>query len=106
MPLTADRYLSSLRADSAALVAAGRHAGLDAAVPMCGDWTVADLMQHIGMVHVRVRETVGRRAANWIQPDELPSPPGREDLFDWFEAGAVQLEQTLTEAGTDADVWN
>src|SRR6476646_9606896 len=107
MTLSADRYLSCLRSDSAAFVDAARRAGLDAPVPMCGDWSVAALVQHTGMVHVRVTETVARRATQWIRPGELPSPPAdRDALFEWFEAGAARLEQTLTDAGPEVDVWN
>src|SRR3954469_18706929 len=103
MPLTPDRYLSALQNDLVILLDAARQAGLDAPVPMCGDWSVADLVDHAGMVHVRVNETVARRATQWVRPEELPSSPGRDELLDWFEAGAARLEQTLREAGPDAD---
>lgn len=108
MPLSADRYLDELRADAAALAAAVRAApSLDAPVPMCGDWNVGDLLEHIGMVHVRVSETVGRRATAWIRPEELPAPPSaRDQLLGWYEEGASRLAQTLAAAGPDADVWN
>jgi MDMPI C-terminal domain/Mycothiol maleylpyruvate isomerase N-terminal domain len=48
--MTAIDHLAALRDDGTALaVAAGQ--GLDAAVPACDGWTVADLVLHTGMVH-------------------------------------------------------
>jgi uncharacterized protein (TIGR03083 family) len=48
--LTPERYLDLLRSDSDRLVAMGER-GLDAAVPSCPGWTVADLLRHTAEVY-------------------------------------------------------
>src|SRR5947209_3455319 len=104
MALTPDRYVSSLRSDSAALVAAARD-HLDAPVPWCGDWTVKDLVEHTGLVHQRVRETVRLRSDRPISVKELPPPPA-SGTVEWFAEGSARLADTLEAVGTEAPVWN
>ncbi len=43
------------------LVEAGR-AGLDAPVPTCAGWTVADVLGHLGRVYRSVSEIIERRS--------------------------------------------
>ncbi len=45
------QYLDAIRTNATALVDAADAAGLDAPVPTCPEWTVADLLGHIGRVH-------------------------------------------------------
>jgi len=44
-------YIAAIRDNASALVDAAERAGLDAQVPSCPDWVVADLLEHIGTVH-------------------------------------------------------
>src|SRR5437764_13279740 len=105
MPLSPDRYLESLRVDVTEMATAARAAGLDAPVPLCGDWTVKDLVEHTGMVHQSIGETVRRRATERVSRRELQPPPA-DGTIEWFEAGAERTAQILEEAGPDEDVWN
>jgi uncharacterized protein (TIGR03083 family) len=98
------RCLTAIRADAAAMAEAAR-LGLDARVPPCPDWSVADLVAHTGRVHRavtrRVRELdLERRSAADI---EIPPP---SELADWLTAGAETLIQVLQAAQPDAPVWN
>ena len=43
-----DEYVDAIRTEGAALAAAARDAGVDAAVPSCPEWRVADLVGHVG----------------------------------------------------------
>ncbi|MGH3740639.1 MAG: maleylpyruvate isomerase family mycothiol-dependent enzyme, partial [Micromonosporaceae bacterium] len=63
--MEASRYLSCLRHDATRLreVASGR---LNAAVPSCPDWTVADLVTHVSVVYLH--------KAKCIQLGEFPRP--------------------------------
>src|SRR5215467_3594765 len=51
-------YLDAITRESGALADAAERAGLDAPVPSCPDWTVADLLVHLGGVQQWARITV------------------------------------------------
>jgi uncharacterized protein (TIGR03083 family) len=74
---------------------------LDAQVPSCPDWTLLDLVQHLG---------VGRRA--WAAtvaagPDATgkAAPREREALLAWMAASTEQLVEELRKAGPDQGSW-
>ncbi len=95
------RYLDAIRTDAAALGAAAA-LGLDAAVPSCPGWTVADLVAHTGVVH-REKERIVRERIE----DRPPAPAAAPDagLVSWFEEGASRLVATLGEADPTTPVW-
>lgn len=98
-------YVELVRTDSAALVAAANSGPLDAPVPSCPGWTVADLLAHIGRVQrwsaacASSTEPVDRRS--------VPEPP--EDpaaLPGWVADGASELADTLTHLDPGRPAWN
>src|SRR5882724_11411141 len=100
-------HIAHLTSDGAQLATAAEHAGLDAAVPTCPDWTVRDLVQHIGRVHRWAGTLV--RDARTTPPqsdDELATPPGDVSLVDWYREGHADLLQVLSEAPADVDCWS
>ena len=97
-------FLEAIRADSAALAAAGRK-GLDAPVLACPDWDVAELLRHTGGVHQWVNETVRTRSSTFINRKDLPPPPD-DDLIGWFERGSESLLTTFDAVDPDEPVWN
>ena len=96
-------YLEALRADGAALAAAAGR-GLDAPVPACEDWTVADLVLHTGMVHRHKLEIVRGRLAEPPRPWP-PAAPDRAELLGWYEQGLQELLTVLEEADPETRVW-
>ena len=44
-------YCAAIRREGHGLHAAARDAGVDAVVPSCPDWRVADLLGHVGRLH-------------------------------------------------------
>lgn len=91
-------YLDALRSDSAALAAAAR-LGLDAKVPSCPEWTVADLVQHVGRLH--------RWVAEMMQTHATSRPPrGEGDPLPPFEEVSSALVEALSSADDDEPVWN
>src|SRR4051794_11831597 len=98
-------YLDAIAADGAALAAAAR-LGLDAQVPSCPDWKVADLVEHTGSVHRWVAEMVGTGAMFRVKRSEMAPPPGPDQLVDWFEQGVDLLVSVLRDAESDRPVWN
>jgi uncharacterized protein (TIGR03083 family) len=98
------RCIASLLADSAALAQAAR-LGLDARVPSCPDWDVAQLLEHTGRVHRSVTRRVQNRETERRSAADI-ALPAREDLPDWFEAGAEALAGVLEAAEAATPVWN
>ena len=76
-------------------------------VPTCPDWSVADLIDHLGTVH--------RWAGNMIAvlaPERIPSarmdleqPDDYADRPVWFRAGAARLLDALRAGDPDAAMW-
>ena len=75
---------------------------LDAAVPGCPGWSLAELAAHLGGIHrwACAAVTEGRPGSS-----RAHAPVGRQQLVAWFATGAAQLQQTLREAGPDAHCW-
>lgn len=102
-----DDYAEAIRREGHALDAAARHAGINAPVPSCPEWTVADLVGHVGRVHRYVTRVVTERTPelrgeHWSAAE--PPPPG--ELLEWFAAGVDPLADTLRSAGPDAPAWS
>jgi uncharacterized protein (TIGR03083 family) len=68
--MDSSRYLESLAADFALLRAAADAAGLDAPVPTCPGWTVADLVEHVAGVYLH--KTLAMQLGDF--PDERDWP--------------------------------
>jgi uncharacterized protein (TIGR03083 family) len=99
-------HVAALRRDGASFEAAVRTAGVDAPVPSCPGWTVADLLEHIGRIHRWVASIVTdaatEPAAFWTEV-EAPPPAG---LVEWYAAGWRGLADVLAAAGPDVEVWS
>jgi uncharacterized protein (TIGR03083 family) len=100
------QHLVALRRDGAAYEGAVRAAGVDAPVPSCPGWTVADLLEHLGRIHRWVASIVSQRdtqpPAFWDQVDV----PARAELVDWSAAGWRALADALAATGPDVEVWS
>lgn len=98
-------YVDAIRSEGAALAAAARDAGVDARVPSCPEWTVADLLSHLGRIHHWVAgivtERKKERGTHW---SEHAAPPVDARL-EWFEGGVKLLADALAAAGPEVVVW-
>jgi uncharacterized protein (TIGR03083 family) len=99
-----DRCIAALLADSAALAEAAR-LGLDALVPSCPGWSVADLLEHTGRVHRAVTRRVRDLESERRSAADMVLPP-RSELVGWLKSGAEALARVLEAAAPDAPVWN
>jgi uncharacterized protein (TIGR03083 family) len=95
LPLIADR--------SDALRQAARDAGLDAQVPSCPDWTVRDLIAHLGEVQRSWAAEV--QVGEEGDPGEIPDREPSGDLFAWSATATQLLTGALAEAGPDRPCW-
>jgi uncharacterized protein (TIGR03083 family) len=84
--------------------------GLELQVPTCPEWTLLDLVQHLGEVH-RFWAAVVNAGPAVASPAESASegveaaPREREALLAWSAASTQQLLGVLREAGPDRGCW-
>lgn len=91
---------------SAALRSAAAAAGLQERVPGCPDWSVADLVAHLGEVQLFWAADVAAGPASSPPGDEVvgdTEPQG--DLLTWSADATATLIAALTEAGPDRMCW-
>jgi uncharacterized protein (TIGR03083 family) len=99
-------HISALEDEGTLLAEAAAKAGLDAQVPSCPDWQVRDLVQHVGQVHRWAHSYVSTGRTTPPDANDSPAtPPGDDDLLDWFNDGHRALVTALREAPGDLDCW-
>ncbi|MFE3551131.1 maleylpyruvate isomerase family mycothiol-dependent enzyme [Streptomyces kronopolitis] len=109
--LTHEEYCARILDETARLREIVRTADLSATVPTCPDWTLADLARHVGGAHRWVGTLVATRAAENVDPADVPEGAGPEGadpaaLDAWLAAGAERMVAALREAGPDTEVWS
>lgn len=104
-------HIEHLRRDGGLLADAASKAGGDAHVPTCPDWTVRDLLLHIGEVHRWAAANVSAPPGERADMEQLASavalaPDDFVDLVAWFRDGRVALVDTLAAADPAGDCWH
>jgi uncharacterized protein (TIGR03083 family) len=84
--------------------------GLELQVPTCPEWTLLDLVQHLGEVHRFWAAALNAGPAAAPPAESAPqgaeaAPREREALLAWSAASTRQLLDTLREAGPDRGCW-
>jgi uncharacterized protein (TIGR03083 family) len=107
MPLTADRYYAQIETGASALADVLDASSPDLHIPTCPDWTLRQLVTHVGRAHRWAAEIVRTRAPEPIPfravPDgALPADPTQRGP--WLRAGARLLVDSVRAAG-DERVW-
>ncbi|MFJ9853000.1 maleylpyruvate isomerase family mycothiol-dependent enzyme [Streptomyces sp. NPDC101150] len=107
--LTHERYCDQLLAEAERFRSHLRDADLSATVPTCPDWTLADLVRHVGGAHRWAGTIVATRSTEFVSLKshvrQGPEGTDREALDAWFAEGAERTVAALREAGPDAEVW-
>jgi uncharacterized protein (TIGR03083 family) len=99
-------YCAAILREGHALTAAARSAGLDASVPSCPDWQVADLLGHVGRLHRWVAAIVESRGDDPTDHWSNAEPPAREDRLDWFDAGVDLVAGALAGVDPSTEAWS
>ncbi len=121
MPLGFPAWLRLIDERSVAFRAAVASApSLEGQVPTCPEWTLLDLVQHLGTSHGRWAATVaagpadahpaetaspGGPAAPWERSGGPAAPWAREALLAWSAESTEQLLSALRESGPDRGCW-
>jgi uncharacterized protein (TIGR03083 family) len=107
---TKDFWLAGLRAEAAAFrTAVDQPGALELPVPTCPEWTVLDLVHHLGGVYWYVRSLVGRGLLT--RPDtagvaaRTEWPAGAEALH-WWDEQLSALQSTLDSLDPELPAWN
>ena len=98
-----EAYIEAIQEQGAALHRAAMAVGPDAAVPGCPGWTVAVLLEHLGLVQRWATSFVrDDRAASF---DDLEEKPSFVDPERWFLDGLAELTAALRAAPPDLRCW-
>ncbi len=99
-------YCAAVRREGHALAEAARAAGVDAPVPSCPEWRVADLLGHVGRLHRWVAGIV--EAAGDDPPDHWSAaePPPEGVRLDWFDAGVDVVADALLRVDPGTAAWS
>jgi uncharacterized protein (TIGR03083 family) len=98
-PLSTDAYRGAIRDEADRLVAAAQRAPLDAPIPSCPDWDVAELLAHMGRVYRWAAACVEANAP--LSRRDLPSPPARDERVAWVQDGATRILEVLDRPADD-----
>src|SRR3954451_6676162 len=97
--MTPEQHTAAIATHAEGLEAAAAAAGLDARVPTCPEWSVRDLVGHLGAVHRWAASFVAEaRTEPPRNGDGLERAPADDELLPWFHAGHEQLADVLDKA--------
>lgn len=100
-------HIDALEHEGTALGEAAAACGLTDPVPGCPEWTMRDLLAHVGYVHRWSAAIVaGRLDGATGDGDAAVGPiPGDDDLRTWYAEGHRALVKTLRDAPADLECW-
>jgi uncharacterized protein (TIGR03083 family) len=106
--LSTDRYAAEIEASTAGLAEIVAEHEQSLPIPTCPDWTLRQLVTHVGRAHRWAAEITRTKAAAPIPfravPDgKLPDDPAEQRA--WLRAGAALIIGAVREAGSDL-VWS
>lgn len=96
----------ALRCEGHALTAAARAAGVDAPVPSCPDWQVADLLAHVGRLHRWVAAIVESGGDDPTDHWSASEPPPTGVRLVWFDAGVDLVADAMLRADAATPAWS
>jgi uncharacterized protein (TIGR03083 family) len=106
--LSADRYAAEIEASTAVLAEILAEHDQSLPIPTCPEWTLRQLVTHVGRAHRWAAEITRTRSDAFIPfravPDgKLPDDPAEQPA--WLRAGAARIIAAVREAGSDL-VWS
>jgi uncharacterized protein (TIGR03083 family) len=106
--LTADRYAAEIEASTAGLAEILAEHDQSLPIPTCPEWTLRQLVTHVGRAHRWAAEITRTRSEVFIPFREVPDgklPDDRAEQRAWLHAGAARIVDAVREAGSDL-VWS
>ena len=106
--LNAGRYVVEIESSTAGLAEILAEHDQSLPIPTCPEWTLRQLVTHVGRAHRWAAEITRTRSDVPIPFREVPDgklPDGRAEQCAWLRAGAARIVNTAREAGGDL-VWS
>jgi len=106
--LTADRYAAEIEASTAGLAEILAENDQSLPIPTCPEWTLRQLVTHVGRAHRWAAEITRTRSDAFIPFREVPDgklPDDRAEQPAWLRVGAARIVNAVREAGSDL-VWS
>lgn len=98
----------ALIAENAAFAELLRDADLTTPVPTCPEWTLDQLMRHVGRGDRWCAQIVSERSGDFIDPRTVPDakpPAARDGMVAWLHAGPRKLIDAVAHTGPQTTVW-
>ncbi|MBO0867322.1 MAG: maleylpyruvate isomerase family mycothiol-dependent enzyme [Micromonosporaceae bacterium] len=99
-----ERYESEFAAETVRFASVTSALDPAARVPTCPEWTVRDLVGHVGRGHRSATTIVGQRLTG-PQLSDAQAPGDPDTWPEWLTSGAQGLIAAIREAGFDQPVW-
>ena len=106
--LSPDRYFAEIEAGTAGLAEILAGHDLSLPIPTCPEWTLRQLVTHVGRAHRWAAEIMRTRSEAFIPFREVPDgklPDDRAEQCAWLRAGPARIVYAAREAGSDL-VWS
>jgi uncharacterized protein (TIGR03083 family) len=100
-----DFFVDAARREGDAFLAAARAAELTAPVPPCPNWTVWDLVRHLGVVYHWQRTHFVRGETSEPTHERTTAPDG-EAVYDWFAEQHAAVLDALAGLDPQTPAWN
>ena len=97
-----------LIAENAAFADLLREADLSTRVPTCPEWTLDQLMRHVGRGDRWGARIVADQSGDFIDPRTVPGgkpPADRDGQIGWLQRGVRELLDAVEQSGPDTPVW-
>lgn len=101
-------FTGALIAENAAFAELFRAADLATPVPTCPEWTLDQLMRHVGRGDRWCAQIVAEQSSEFIDPRTVSDgkpPADRDRLVGWLHDGPRRLIDAVTQTGADTPVW-
>jgi uncharacterized protein (TIGR03083 family) len=105
--LTSERYFAEIEASTGGLAEILAEHDQSLPIPTCPEWTLRQLVTHVGRAHRWAAEITRTRSDAFIPFREVPDgklPHDQADQLAWLHAGAALIVDAVREAGSDL-VW-
>jgi uncharacterized protein (TIGR03083 family) len=101
-------HIEALRAEGLLLAESAEATGFEPPVPTCPEWTVRDLVRHVGEVHRWATSHVAeaRQEMNTDAASLRTWPSDDAELLGWFRHGHEELVRCLEFADPELQCWS
>ncbi|MBM2615230.1 maleylpyruvate isomerase family mycothiol-dependent enzyme [Actinoplanes sp. LDG1-06] len=101
--LAPERYAAELEAEAGRLGTAATAQAVEAMVPNCPEWTVRDLVTHVGTGHRFATEVIA--TGGHVEYRRIEAPTDQNAWTPWLLEGARALNEAVSSHGFTSEVW-